>query len=162
AEAATLAVHAVTAAARRIDAAIAGERPAPKLAELAARAGFSMYHFHRLFRKTLGLTPKAYENAARASRMRHELAESGSVTEAIYGAGYSSSSRFYETAAGRLGMRPATHRDGGRGETIRYALSPCSLGLVLVAATTKGVCAIQFGDDEAGLVDGLKARFPRA
>jgi AraC family transcriptional regulator of adaptative response/methylated-DNA-[protein]-cysteine methyltransferase len=163
-EAATdsLAAQAVTAAARMIDRALATEEPVPGLEELAARAGFSMYHFHRLFRKTLGVTPKAYASAARAGRMREELAASGSVTEAIYGAGYSSSSRFYETAAGRLGMRPATHRDGGRGETIRYAVSPCSLGLVLVAATPKGVCAIQFGDEGDSLVAGLKARFPQA
>ncbi len=158
----SLAAQAVTAAARLIDEAVAAEAPVPGLEQLAARAGFSMYHFHRLFRKTLGVTPKAYASAARAGRMRAELAASGSVTEAIYGAGYSSSSRFYETAAGRLGMRPAAHRHGGKGETIRYALSPCSLGLLLVAATQRGVCAIQFGDDGDSLVAGLKARFPQA
>ena len=158
----SLDVLAVTAAARMIDAAIADERPVPALAALAARAGFSPFHFHRLFRKQLGLTPKSYANAARAQRMEQELRAGGSVTEAIQGAGYSSASRFYDHATARLGMAPSAHRKGGAGETIRFATAECSLGLVLVAMTGKGVCAIHFGDtpDEAAAM--LGKRFPQA
>jgi len=158
----SLEAQAVTAAARLIDDAIADERPAPSLEKLADKAGFSMFHFHRMFKKALGLTPKAYEAAARSRRMSEQLQASSSVTDAIHGAGYSSSSRFYETATARLGMRPKTHRDGGKGETIRYAVGTCSLGALLVAATEKGICAIQFGDEAPSLVAGLEDRFPEA
>ena len=158
----SLEVLAVTAAARMIDAAIADERPVPALAALAARAGFSQFYFHRLFKQQLGLTPKAYANAARAQRMEQELRASGSVTEAIQGAGYSSASRFYDHATARLGMAPSAHRKGGAGETIRFATAECSLGLVLVAMTGKGVCAIHFGDAPDELAAMLGKRFPQA
>jgi AraC family transcriptional regulator of adaptative response/methylated-DNA-[protein]-cysteine methyltransferase len=154
--------EAVTAAARLIEAAIEREEAAPSLDNLAERAGYSPFHFHRLFKKVLGLTPKAYANAARSGRLRQELAESATITEAIHGAGYSSSSRFYETAGARLGMTPSTHRKGGVGETIRFAVRKCSLGLILVAATARGICTIQFGDDEDQLIERLKIRFERA
>ena len=158
----TLEVQAVTAAARLIDRAVETGEPVPPLQALADRAGFSKYHFHRMFKGALGVTPKAYEAALRSRRMTAALTDDASVTEAIYDAGYSSSSRFYETATARLGMAPKAHRRGGAGEHIRYALATCSLGLVLVATTDRGVCAIQFGDDRAALVEGLKARFANA
>lgn len=134
----------------------------PSLADLADRAGLSRYHFHRLFKQATGVTPKAYAAAHKASLARRELDAGGSVTGAIYGAGYSSSSRFYEGAEGRLGMRPSDYRAGGRGAEVRFAIGECSLGHVLVAATGKGVCAIQFGDDPQRLVERLQDRFPRA
>ena len=154
--------EAVTAAARRIDAAIANEDVAPALAVLAKRAGFSPYHFHRLFKAALGVTPKAYADAARSRRLRAELAQGASVTQAIHGAGYSSASRFYESATARLGMKPSVRRQGGQGETIRYAVADCSLGKVLVAATAKGVCSIAFDDNGAVLRETLLATFPNA
>jgi AraC family transcriptional regulator of adaptative response/methylated-DNA-[protein]-cysteine methyltransferase len=157
-----LAVLAVTATARLIDEAVEGEQAAPSLDTLAAKAGFSPFHFHRLFKKTLGLTPKAYERAARSRRAALMLAQTASVTEAIHGAGYSSSSRFYETATARLGMVPRVSRAGGAGEVIRYATATCSLGLVLVAATARGVCAITLGDDADTLIADLASRFRAA
>jgi AraC family transcriptional regulator of adaptative response/methylated-DNA-[protein]-cysteine methyltransferase len=152
----------VAAAARLIEAAIEREETSPSLDDLAGRAGYSPFHFHRLFKKVLGLTPKAYANAARSGRLREELAESATITAAIHGAGYSSSSRFYETAGARLGMTPSTHRKGGLGETIRFAVRQCSLGLALVAATDRGICTIQFGDDEVELIERLKTQFRQA
>ncbi len=157
-----LEVQAVTAAARLIDEAVAANEPVPPLEALADRAGFSKFHFHRMFKRALGVTPKAYGAAARSRRMEAELRDGNSVTDAIYGAGYSSSSRFYEAAAARLGMAPSTHRRGGEGEAIRYAVASCSLGLVLVASTDKGVCAISFGEERAALVEELHQRFPKA
>ena len=158
----TLEAQAVTAAARLIDRAVETGEPVPPLQTLADRAGFSKYHFHRMFKRSLGVTPKAYEAALRSRRMTAALATEPSITDAIYGAGYSSSSRFYETASARLGMPPKAHRRGGAGERIRYAVAACSLGFVLVAATDRGVCAIQFGDDRTVLVAGLAARFANA
>jgi AraC family transcriptional regulator, regulatory protein of adaptative response / methylated-DNA-[protein]-cysteine methyltransferase len=135
---------------------------APKLAALAKSVGMSAFHFHRVFTKTVGLTPKAYANAHRAERMREALPRRGSVTEAIYESGYNSNSRFYEKSSEMLGMRPATFRNGGTGATIRFAVGECSLGSVLVAATEKGVCAILLGDDPNELAQDLQRRFPRA
>ena len=134
----------------------------PGLDALAAAAGMSRFHFHRVFRAVTGVTPKAYADARRSQRVREELARSGTVTEAIYGAGFNSSGRFYEKSAEILGMTPTDFRAGGRHAEIRFASGVCSLGTVLVAATEKGVCAILLGDDAATLVRDLEERFPRA
>jgi AraC family transcriptional regulator of adaptative response/methylated-DNA-[protein]-cysteine methyltransferase len=135
---------------------------APTLAELADEAGLSPFHFHRLFKAATGVTPKDYAVALAKQRMRDGLAAAGSVTEAIYDAGFTSSSRFYEKAEGTLGMTPKTYRAGGNGVHIRYAVGASWLGLAIVAATEKGICALFFGDDEAELVAALRERFPAA
>jgi AraC family transcriptional regulator, regulatory protein of adaptative response / methylated-DNA-[protein]-cysteine methyltransferase len=134
----------------------------PALGRLAEAAGLSPFHFHRLFKAATGLTPKAYALAVKQNRMRNGLADAGSVTEAIYAAGYSSSSRFYESASSALGMEPSRYRAGGNGAEIRYAVEPCWLGLALIAATDAGICALFFGDDEDALVEDLRERFPAA
>ncbi len=134
----------------------------PTLAALAKRAGLSPYHFHRVFKATTGVTPKAYAAARRAKRVRDELAGSRTVTEAIYDAGFNSSSRFYEASGQFLGMSPTDYRSGGAEAEIRFAVGQCSLGSVLVAQSTKGVCAILLGDDPETLVRDLQDRFPRA
>ena len=142
--------------------AIEAAEDAPALADLARQAGLSAHHFHRVFRHIAGVTPKAYAVAHRAARLREGLAEATSVTAAIYNAGFNTSSRFYESAADRLGMTPRAYRDGGAGSAIRFAVGECSLGAILVAATDKGVCAITLGDDPAALVRALQDRFPKA
>jgi AraC family transcriptional regulator of adaptative response/methylated-DNA-[protein]-cysteine methyltransferase len=134
----------------------------PSLAALAKAAGMSRFHFHRIFRAVTGVTPKAYADAHRAQRVRDALVSSGSVTEAIYGAGFNSSGRFYAASADMLGMTPRDFRAGGAGAAIRFAVGACSLGNILVAATDKGVCAISFGDDPDALVRDLQDRFPKA
>jgi AraC family transcriptional regulator of adaptative response/methylated-DNA-[protein]-cysteine methyltransferase len=149
---------AVASACRMIEHA---EEP-PTLEALAAAAGLSTYHFHRLFKAATGVTPKAYASAHRTRRVQQELGRAPTVTAAIYDAGYNSSSRFYERAGDHLGMTPTAYRDGGRDTEIRFAVGQCSLGAILVAATERGVCAIQFGDDPAVLVRELQDRFPKA
>jgi AraC family transcriptional regulator of adaptative response/methylated-DNA-[protein]-cysteine methyltransferase len=149
---------AIARACRLIDSAEA----APKLADLAQAAGMSAFHFHRVFKQTTGVTPKAFAAASRAARMRAELSRNGTVTRAIYDAGYNAPSRFYEDAAARLGMTPRAWRAGGAGARIRFAVGACSLGAILVAATEKGVCAIDLGDDPEALLRGLQDRFPCA
>jgi AraC family transcriptional regulator of adaptative response/methylated-DNA-[protein]-cysteine methyltransferase len=134
----------------------------PSLDALADAAGLSRFHFHRVFKTTTGLTPKAYAAAHRARRMRDELTHSDSVTDAIYGAGFSSSGRFYATAPDVLGMTPSDFRAGGDGAVIRFAVGECSLGSILVAATERGVCSILLGDDPNVLAHDLQDRFPRA
>jgi AraC family transcriptional regulator of adaptative response/methylated-DNA-[protein]-cysteine methyltransferase len=134
----------------------------PTLEALASHAGLSAFHTHRMFKAITGVTPRAYAAAHRASRVRGELRAKPTVTEAIYGAGYSSSARFYESSNAMLGMTPTKYRAGGTDLEIRFAIGECSLGAILVAATTRGVCAILLGDDPEALSHDLERRFPRA
>jgi AraC family transcriptional regulator of adaptative response/methylated-DNA-[protein]-cysteine methyltransferase len=132
------------------------------LPTIAAAVGLSPFHFHRVFKAVTGLTPKAYSNATRARRTRDNLGDANRVADAIYDAGYESSGRFYATSTQRLGMTPRQFRDGGNYETIRFALGECTLGSILVAATDKGICAIELGDDPETLLHELQDHFPRA
>ncbi|HEV8639673.1 MAG TPA: bifunctional DNA-binding transcriptional regulator/O6-methylguanine-DNA methyltransferase Ada [Methylomirabilota bacterium] len=134
----------------------------PNLDALAEAAGMSRFHFHRVFKAITGVTPKAYAAAHRAQRVREELSRSDTVTEAIYGAGFNSSGRFYATASDMLGMTPTDFRSGGHGASIRFAVGESSLGSILVATTQKGVCAILLGDDPDALMRDLQDRFPKA
>ncbi|MGJ0396664.1 MAG: bifunctional DNA-binding transcriptional regulator/O6-methylguanine-DNA methyltransferase Ada [Methylocystis sp.] len=139
----------------------AAEAP-PTLARLSRAAGLSPFHFHRLFKRIAGVTPKAYAEAHRRERLRGKLREVQTVTEAIYDSGYHSSARFYATAKETLGMTASAYRAGAPRETIRFAIGQSSLGAVLVAASEKGVCAISLGDDPEELLRDLQDRFPRA
>jgi len=150
--------EAVARACRLIEAA----EEVPSLDALAEAAGLSRFHFHRVFKTTTGLTPKAFAAAHRARRVREALPQSSTVTEAIYGAGFNSSGRFYAKSEQVLGMTPTRFRSGGSGAAIRFAVGECSLGSILVAATDKGVCAILLGDKPEALVRELEDRFPRA
>jgi AraC family transcriptional regulator of adaptative response/methylated-DNA-[protein]-cysteine methyltransferase len=134
----------------------------PALGELAKRAELSPYHLHRVFKAVTGVTPKAYAAAHRAKRVREKLTRSGSITEAIYGAGFNSNGRFYATANEVLGMRPTEYRAGGANAEIRFAIGECSLGSILVARSERGVCAILLGDDPDALARDLQDRFPQA
>lgn len=132
------------------------------LDDLAAKAGVSPFHFHRLFRRIAGVTPRAYAAAGRAARVQTGLVGSGSVTETIYEAGFNSAGRFYEATAGMLGMTPTVWRAGGAGEKISFAVGNSSLGCVLVATTGLGICAILLGDMPGELEADLRRRFPSA
>lgn len=135
---------------------------APQLAALARDARLSPHHFHRVFKRIVGVTPKAYAEALRQRRAQAQLATQSSVTSALYEAGYSGSGRFYSSAVDILGMKPMTYKAGGHNERITFAVGGCSLGSILVAATAAGVCAILLGDDPAPLLRDLQDRFPRA
>jgi len=128
------------------------------LDDLAAQVGYAPHHFHRLFKRATGVTPAAYARGLKARRVGQALIEEASVTQAIYEAGYSAPSRFYEGGAKRLGMTPSAWRKGGAGVTIRWTVADTSLGPMLVAATDKGLCRVAFDEDEAA----LRARFPKA
>ncbi|MHB1084369.1 MAG: bifunctional DNA-binding transcriptional regulator/O6-methylguanine-DNA methyltransferase Ada [Thiobacillus sp.] len=132
------------------------------LAQLAQLAGMSRYHFHRIFKAITGLTPKSFHQAVQARRVSASLQSSPSVTDAIFDAGFNSTGRFYEGAHALLGMSPSRFRQGGAGEVIRYAIEPCALGWVVVAATRKGVCAIEFGDAAQPLTERIRTRFHQA
>ncbi|HET7769587.1 MAG TPA: bifunctional DNA-binding transcriptional regulator/O6-methylguanine-DNA methyltransferase Ada, partial [Chloroflexota bacterium] len=150
---------AIARARRRLDTSTEG---APTLTELAAEAGLSPFHFQRVFKRLTGLSPKQYAIAGRERRLRATLERGQPVTAAVYDAGYGSASRAYEDAPATLGMTPGAYRSGAAGEVVRYDIATCSLGHVLVAATERGLCAIEFGDDDHALLSRLTARFPRA
>ena len=133
----------------------------PSLAELAAAAGLSQSHFHRMFKAQLGITPKGFAKARRTLRVQDELMKGRCVTSAMYSAGFGSSSQFYGAAAQSLGMSPAKYRAGGAGMRIHFAIGECWLGSILVAATGVGVCAILLGDDPEELLRDLERRFSR-
>jgi AraC family transcriptional regulator of adaptative response/methylated-DNA-[protein]-cysteine methyltransferase len=134
----------------------------PSLSALADAAGLSPSYFHRLFKATIGLTPKDYATAVRSARVRDSLATDNTITKAMYGAGFNSSSRFYERATDMLGMTPTQYKRGGANEKIRFAVGECSLGAILVASSAKGVAAILLGDDPDALARDLQDRFPKA
>lgn len=146
------------AALERALALIEGAEAPLSLDALASRAGYSPHHFHRMFKRATGVTPAAYARGKRARNMTDSLKANGRVTDAIYDAGYSGPGRFYADAKDRLGMTPSAWRDGGRGETIRWATAETALGNMLVAATDRGICRLSFDEDEAE----LKRRFPNA
>ena len=128
------------------------------LAALAAETGYSPSHFQRVFTRHTGLSPAAYARALMAERAAEALTGEGKVTEAIYAAGYSGPSRFYENNQGRLGMTPSAWANGGKGAVIHWAAVETSLGRMLVAATEKGVCRLSFNEGR----EALEARFPQA
>ncbi len=132
------------------------------LANLAAKVNLSAHHFHRVFKDVTGVTPLDYFKARQIAQIGQSLKSTNSVTEAIYDAGFNSSGRFYESSTAMLGMKPKAYKAGGAGEAIRVSIRTCSLGLVLIAATQRGICSIEFGDDEPVLIARLTARFPNA
>jgi len=151
----------VTREARAMEAALrllADAEEVPSLDALASIAGYSPHHFHRLFKRATGVTPAAYARGLRSRRAAEALGSNARITDAIYDAGYSGPARFYADSKARFGMTPSAWRDGGRGETIRWAIADTWLGRMLVAATEKGICRLSFDEDEAE----LSARFPNA
>ena len=134
----------------------------PSLDCLAAAAGMSRYHFHRVFKQVTGTTPGEYGRAQRTGRFADSLEAGESVAAAVYAAGFGSSSRAYEAAPRELGMTPGRRRRGGSGETIRFVTLETPLGWALVAATDRGISMTALADDRESLVRELRTRFPAA
>lgn len=132
------------------------------LAELADQFHVSPFHLQRTFRKIMGVTPRQYAEALRSRKVKEGLRQEETVTGAIYEAGYGSSSGYYEKASAQLGMTPGAYRRGGEAMQIHYTIAPCGLGLVLVAATERGICAISLGSNAAEMEDRLAKEYPRA
>ena len=132
------------------------------LAELGEHCGLSPWHLQRLFKRTMGVSPRQYADAHRMKRFKAGLQQGGGVAAATYDAGYGSSSRVYERAAAALGMTPATYAKGGRGAQIAYAVSNSPLGLLLVAATGQGICFVGIGAGNEDLETALHREFPAA
>lgn len=132
------------------------------LARLAEQADLSPSRFQRIFKKAFGVTPKVYQDAIRMGRFKQSLKDGDGVTDAIFSSGYGSISRVYGEATRNIGMTPTAYRAGGTGEAIVYACRDTALGPMAMAATEKGVCFVQFGEDEEALLVKLKKEFPKA
>jgi AraC family transcriptional regulator of adaptative response/methylated-DNA-[protein]-cysteine methyltransferase len=132
------------------------------IAALSEQVKMSQFHLQRLFKKLMGITPRQYAEARRADLFKNSVKSGQNVTDAMYEAGYGSSSRLYEKAAAQLGMTPATYRKGGKGMKINYTIAESPLGLLLVAVTDKGICSVTLGDRSEDLTGGLRAEFPQA
>ncbi|EIC84377.1 bifunctional DNA-binding transcriptional regulator/O6-methylguanine-DNA methyltransferase Ada [Serratia sp. M24T3] len=134
----------------------------PTLEEIAQQVGVSAWHFHRIFKTFTGLTPRAYAIAKRQQRVREALADNPSITDAILDAGYASNGNFYASSPASLGMTPSAYRAGGKGMAVWFAVGHCSLGDILVAESSRGICAILLGDNPQTLVESLQDNFPHA
>lgn len=134
----------------------------PTLDELGALTGVSPHHLQRTFKRVTGITPRQYAAAHRLKLFKSGIKAGGGVTAAMYDAGYGSSSRLYEKSSAQLGMTPATYRRGGKDMDINYTVADSPLGRLLVAATARGVCSVQFGERDEDLEAALRAEYPAA
>ena len=132
------------------------------LARLSKAVGLSPFHLQRNFKRLTGVSPKEYASTRRLQRFKSRVRERGSVTAAVYEAGYGSSSRLYEQAGARLGMTPATYGRGGKGMSIRFGVVSSAMGRTLVGATERGLCAVFLGDSDARLEAELRREYPLA
>ncbi len=132
------------------------------LAELSRTSGVKPHKLERLFQRTLGITPRQFIDARRMTQLKSNLRKGEQVTSAMYDAGFGSSSRLYERAHAQMGMTPAVYRRGGEGMSISYAIVPCALGRLLVAATARGVSAVYLGNSDKPLEQALTKEYPRA
>lgn len=140
----------------------AGSDEALTLDALASMAGMSPFHLQRRFRAVVGVSPKEYHQSCRLKKLKTGLKTKASVTEAIFDAGYNSSSRVYGKIDQSLGMTPRQYRQKGEQAVISYACGKTTLGRVMIAATDRGICFIQFADSDAALLKLLVAEFPAA
>jgi len=131
----------------------------PTLDEISAAFHMSPFHLQRTFKRLMGITPKQYAERRRLDALKSLLREGESVTDAMYSAGYGSSSRLYEQAAETLGMTPATYGKGGAGMNIHYSLVPCHLGKLLIATTERGICAVHLGRNDLELETRLREEY---
>jgi AraC family transcriptional regulator of adaptative response/methylated-DNA-[protein]-cysteine methyltransferase len=145
---------------RQVCALIDGSDTAPTLAALSKQVHVSPFHLQRTFKRLMGVSPRQYAEARRAQRLKQDLQDGASVTDALYNAGFGSSSRLYEQES--FGMTPGTYRRKGKGMDIHYTFTDTVLGRLLLAATKRGICAAYFGDDDAALEAMLADEFPAA
>ncbi len=147
---------------RKVCALLETAGPAPKLPALADAVGLSRFHFHRLFKRMVGVTPREYAAMHRMKRLQQDLQAGTPVADAIYGAGYGSSSRVYENSRNTLGMTPSRFRSGASGMVVRFSVTEVPLGWLMVAATDNGVCTIELDEDADAPRRRLQRRFPKA
>ena len=135
---------------------------AVSLEDMARITGFSAFHLQRKFKAAVGVSPKQFQARCRMERVKQVLQGEGTVTSALYEAGFGSSSRLYERVDRELGMTPAQYKARGKGVGISYVVLETSLGLILIAATDRGLCSLRLADDEGTLLRELREEYPAA
>ena len=144
---------------KRACAFIAAQKNMPKLDEVAAQVGLSPNYFQQLFSDALGISPRSYSDSHRQQMFKKLLQQGDEISGALYEAGFSSSSRVYEFANRYLGMTPKAYQQGGKNHSIWFTLVACDLGMLLIAATQRGICSVRLGDDENALRMQLAQEF---
>ncbi len=147
---------------QEVCAAIAESADALSLNQLADRFHLSPYHLQRTFKRLVGVSPKQYATALRSQRLKTQLKNGDTVTNAIYASGYNTNSVMYGESNERLGMTPTHYRQQGKGNRIQYTVRACPLGYMLVAATERGLCAVRLGDSADALAATLRSEFAAA
>ena len=132
------------------------------LSSLEKKFGLNKFYLQKTFKEIMGITPRKYVEECRIQVLKRNLREGVPIPSAIYKSGYNSQSWLYEKTSTKLGMPASSYRKGGEGAEIRYMISECKLGFLIVAETDHGVCALSIGDSEEQLVDSLKREFPKA
>ena len=132
------------------------------LSSLEKKFGLNKFYLQKTFKEIMGITPRKYVEECRIQVLKRNLREGVPIPSAIYKSGYNSQSWLYEKTSSKLGMPASSYRKGGEGAEIRYMISECKLGFLIVAETDHGVCALSIGDSEEQLVDSLKREFPKA
>jgi AraC family transcriptional regulator of adaptative response/methylated-DNA-[protein]-cysteine methyltransferase len=132
------------------------------LESLSAELNLSPTHLQKIFKEIIGVSPKKFAESKRLEKFKSELKSGSGVTEAIYEAGFGSSSRLYENVSQKLGMTPTVYRRGGKNMQIDFTITACDLGKLLVARTEKGICAVTFGETDEILTENLKSEYPNA
>ncbi len=132
------------------------------LAQISRHVGLSPFHLQRIFTRLTGITPRQFQQSTRLRLFKSRLAAGSRITDAVYEAGYGSSSRLYETASAELGMTPSSYRKQAAGVRIDFTVLPSDLGLLLIAATARGICRVAFGKSAKELYEILRAEFPLA
>ncbi len=135
---------------------------AVSLEDMARITGFSAFHLQRKFKAAVGVSPKQFQARCRMEKVKQVLQGEGTVTSALYEAGFGSSSRLYERVDRDLGMTPAQYKSRGKGVGISYVVLETSLGLILIAATDRGLCSLRLSDDEGSLLRELEEEYPAA
>jgi AraC family transcriptional regulator of adaptative response/methylated-DNA-[protein]-cysteine methyltransferase len=132
------------------------------LEQLSQKARLSPFHLQRTFKAVVGVTPRQYLEACRLETLKKQFRSGNSLTEAIYDAGFGSNSRVYERVSTRLGMTPTEYRAGGNHVSISYVTIQSPVGLIMIGATDRGLCFVQFGDSRVKLLEMLRAEYPAA
>jgi len=132
------------------------------LDQMSRLTGYSPYHLQRKFKAAFGVTPKQFQTKCRLDRLKSQLRKGHSVTTAMYGAGYSSSSRLYEQSTANLGMTPAQYKARGEGLEISWIALETPIGPIAIGATDRGLCFVEFGDSKSALHKRLQTEFPAA
>ena len=136
----------------------------PDLDELAAAAGLSPFHFHRLFSAWAGVTPKDFLQCLTLEHVKKLLLEGSTVFDAALNAGLSGPGRLHDLCVTLEATSPGEMKSGGAGMEIDYGFAQTPFGEALIAETKRGICHLSFvnGQGRNGARNLLASQWPNA